>query len=161
MASSPPPASGAVILSDVLGSNRSITLFTSSARESKPISCRLDDPNTKTTVLAPLNSIVGDLPHKPWENPSDYASFGASVYEGPDGQVKAKQNLRRFIEEHLVPVAPWAQGNRVKTLGGTEIWWEEKNGKRVIQPDGIEVSDIANKVGNGEVWVVQGVRKYF
>ncbi|PHH56005.1 FAS1 domain-containing protein NCU02579 [Ceratocystis fimbriata CBS 114723] len=155
-----PPVSGPVILSDVMGSNRTISLFTSSAREVDPVAKRLDDPKISTTVLAPLNSAISDLPHKPWENPSDYTALGANAYEGPDGRAKAKENLRRFVEAHLVPVAPWVEGDRVKTLEGTEVWWEEKDGKKTIQPDGIEVATISNKVANGEVWIIQGVRRF-
>lgn len=27
-----------------------------------------------------------------------------------------------------------------------------------LQPDGIEIQSVASKVGNGEVWIVKGVR---
>ena len=29
-----------------------------------------------------------------------------------------------------------------------------------IQPDNIEVASIASRVGNGEVWILKGVRNY-
>ncbi|KAG9617786.1 hypothetical protein KCU69_g23315, partial [Aureobasidium melanogenum] len=68
--------------------------------------------------------------------------------------------LRRFVEAHVVPESPWAEGQKVQTLGGDTVWWEEKDGKKLIQPGGIEVSSIPNKVANGEVWVLEGARNY-
>ena len=76
----------------------------------------------------------------------------------------------------MVPESPWAEGQKVQTLGGDTVWWEEKDGKKLasfispsvrckltktqIQPGGIEVSSIPNKVANGEVWVLEGARNY-
>lgn len=109
------------------------------------------------------------LPRKPWENKEG---------QGEDEE-RAKENLRRFVEAHVVPVSPWKEGVKVETLAGGEIWWEEKDGKRVvslrtlgevfewmanlcvqIQPGGIAVSAVASTVYNGEVWILKGVRNY-
>jgi hypothetical protein len=32
------------------------------------------------------------------------------------------------VEAHVVPVSPWKEGERVKTLSGGEVWWESKDG---------------------------------
>ncbi|KAL1879232.1 hypothetical protein Daus18300_001811 [Diaporthe australafricana] len=159
-----PPAGGpgTVILSDVMGKDRSINVFAGLVRDVDSLSRRLDDSSQNSTVLAPLNSAMDKLPRKPWEDAGDYDQLGADAYEGDDGKDRAQKNIRRFVEAHVVPESPWDEGDRVKTLGGdgTEIWWEEKNGDKVIQPGNIEVSSIASSVQNGQVWILKNVRNY-
>lgn len=58
--------------------------------------------------------------------------MGAEAYEGSEGEDRAHRNLRRFTEAHVVPVSPWKEGERVKTIAGNEVWWEEKGGKRRV-----------------------------
>ncbi|ETS81189.1 hypothetical protein PFICI_06191 [Pestalotiopsis fici W106-1] len=153
--------SGSVVLSDVVGKERSINLFAGFTRDVESVSQRLDDRKQNSTVLAPLNSAVERLPRKPWEDARDYDTLGAEAYEGDDGQDRARRNLGRFAEAHVVPVSPWEEGDKVKTLlGDREVWWETKDGKKVILPDNIEVDSVASKVGNGEVWIIKGVRNY-
>lgn len=127
---------GTVILSDVMGKDRSINVFASLIRDVDSLSRRLDDSSQNSTVLAPLNSAMDKLPRKPWEDPDDYDQLGASAYEGDDGRDRAQKNIRRFVEAHIVPESPWKEGVKVKTLGSdsTEIWWEEKNGNRMVGP---------------------------
>ncbi|KAI2616083.1 hypothetical protein GGR54DRAFT_611128 [Hypoxylon sp. NC1633] len=157
-----PPAQGGVLISDVMGRDRSINIFAGFTRDIASISSRLDDSSHNSTVLAPRNSAVEKLPRKPWEDPQDYEALGANAYEGGDGQDRAQRNLRRFVEAHVVPVSPWPEKEKVKTLldGDREIWWEMKDGVKVIQPDEIEVDSIPSKVGNGELWILKGVRNY-
>lgn len=52
-------------------------------------------------------------------------------------------------------MSPW-EGKAMTVSGGEngkgrEVWWEEKDGKRVIMPDGVEVEKVASKVANGEL----------
>lgn len=153
--------SGSVVLSDVVGKERSINLFAGFTRDVESVSRRLDDGKQNSTVLAPLNSAVERLPRKPWEDARDYDALGTEAYEGGDGQERARRNLGRFAEAHVVPVSPWEEGDKVKTLlGDREVWWETKDGKKVIQPDNIEVDSVASQVGNGEIWIIKGVRNY-
>lgn len=140
-----------VPLNDILGTLRSLTTFSSLTRMQTTTTTLLSDLTTNTTVLAPLNSAIEGLPRKPWESPRDYDERGASAYEGDDGQDRANANLRRFVEAHLVTTNPWEKGQKVKTVGGREIWWEEKDGKKVVMPDKVEVDRVANQVANGEV----------
>ncbi|KAI1398793.1 hypothetical protein F4819DRAFT_13799 [Hypoxylon fuscum] len=158
----PPPPQGGVLISDVMGRDRSINIFAGFTRDIASISSRLDDSTKNSTVLAPRNSAVEKLPRKPWEDPKDYETLGTNAYEGGDGQDRAHRNLRRFVEAHVVPASPWAEGEKIKTLldGDREIWWEMKDGVKVIQPDNIEVDSVASRVGNGELWIVKGVRNY-
>ncbi|KAK4251783.1 hypothetical protein C7999DRAFT_10557 [Corynascus novoguineensis] len=156
--SGPPPpgppagSGGGVVLSDVMGRDRSINLFAGFARDIESASRRLEDSSQNTTVLAPLNSAIEKLPRKPWEDPRDYGALGPDAYEGGDGRERAQRNLRRFVEAHLVPVSPWREGDKVKPVdGGREIWWEEKDGKRLIQPGAIEMVNVAGNVANGQV----------
>lgn len=145
------PVHPAVRLTDILGSNRALTTFSSLTRLHESTETLLGNGSVNTTVLAPLNSVMDNLPRKPWEDPNELASQGAKVYEGPGGQDRADNNLRRFVEAHLVDTSPWKEGVKAKTLGGREIWWEEKQGKRVIMPDQVEVDRVASQVSNGEI----------
>lgn len=176
-----PPSnpSGEVIISDVIGKDRIINIFAGFTRDIEAISKRLDDNTQNTTVLAPLNSEMSKLPRKPWENPKDFGALGQNAYDGADGEDRAHRNLRRFVEAHIVPASPWKEGEKISTLGGTKVWWETKGGKKTVgaanpravtssltvfanevQPGDIEVSSIANKVANGEVWILKGVINY-
>lgn len=132
----PPASSGpgsSVILSDVMGRDKSINIFAGFTRDIESVSNRLDDPAQNSTVLAPLNSAIEKLPRKPWEDPRDYGALGSNAYEGDDGHERAQRNLRRFVEAHLVPASPWKEGEKVKPVGeDREIWWEERDGKRVV-----------------------------
>lgn len=141
-----------VPLNDILTTHRSLTSFSSLTRLQTSTTSLLSDLGTNTTVLAPLNSAIDALPRKPWESPRDYDTFGAQAYEGDEGQDRANQNLRRFVEAHLVTASPWAEGEKVRTIGGRDVWWvEREGGKRVIMPDEIEVDTVASRVANGEV----------
>lgn len=68
--------------------------------------------------------------------------------------------MLRFVEAHIVPVSPWKIGEKAKTLGGETIWWEEYEGKMVIQPGNIEVVSTPGKVHNGEIWALIKVRDH-
>ncbi|KAF5020897.1 hypothetical protein F66182_7049 [Fusarium sp. NRRL 66182] len=155
-----PTVQPSVALADILGSNRGLTSFSSFARMQPTTDDRLSDLSTNTTVLAPLNSAVDDLPRKPWEQPADYDSFGVDAYEGDKGQDRARENMRRFVEAHLVPESPWGKEDKIKTVGGKEVWWVEEKGRRFIMPDEIEIERVASRVGNGELWILKGVLNY-
>lgn len=124
-----------VLLSDVMGRDRSINVFASLTRDVEVVARRLDDAAQHSTVLAPLNSRIEALPRKPWEDPADYSALGAGAYEGPDGQERAHRNQRRFAEAHIVPASPWKEGEKVRSLlqGDGEIWWETRDGKKVVR----------------------------
>lgn len=130
--SSSPPDGDAVILCDVLGRDRSINIFAGFTRGVETIDQRLSDGSLNTTVLAPLNSAIVDLPRKPWESNEDYNRLGADAYEGKPGEDRAHANLRRFVEEHVVPESPWQEGTKVATLAGSEVWWEMKDGRKIV-----------------------------
>ncbi|KAI8174989.1 Paired amphipathic helix protein pst1 [Colletotrichum sp. SAR 10_77] len=159
--SQPPPVQDGVRLSDVMGRDRSINVFASFTRDIESASRRLDDQTQNTTVLAPLNSAVENLPRKPWEDPKEYQHFGESAYEGGDGQERAQRNIRRFVEAHMVTVSPWPENHKAKAIGDDrDIWWESKDGTKFIQPGNIEVVNVASTVANGEVWIIKEVRNY-
>ncbi|KAI1114969.1 FAS1 domain-containing protein [Nemania sp. NC0429] len=151
---------GGVLISDVMGRDRSVNVFAGFARDVAEVARRLDDAGVNSTVLAPLNSAIEKLPGKPWEDADDYGALGATAYEGDEGRDRARRNIRRFVEAHVVPVSPWREGEKATSLldGDREIWWETKEGRMVLQPDGIEIQSVASRVGNGEVWIVKGVR---
>ncbi|EFR02146.1 FAS1 domain-containing protein [Nannizzia gypsea CBS 118893] len=140
-------ARSSVRVSDILGKTREANIFASMTRDDENISNRLDNDSQDTIVLAPNNVAVQGLPHKPWENPSEYATFGVqNAYEGESGKKRANQNLEKFISAHLIPQGSWEAGKEIQTLGGGKIFWEEKDGKKYV--------------ANGEVWVINGVLNY-
>lgn len=131
----PPPSTqptGDIILTDVLGRDRKINVFAGFTRDIDAVDKRLGDSSLNTTVLAPLNSAITALPRKPWEDPREYAVLGADAYEGTDGEDRAHRNLRRFVEAHVVLANPWAEKEKAQTMAGGKIWWEMKEGKKVV-----------------------------
>ncbi|KAJ5528169.1 hypothetical protein N7513_012328 [Penicillium frequentans] len=155
------PDADSPMISDVLPKTKGINIFAQLTRDFDPIASRLNDSSKNITVLAPRNSAVQALPRKPWEDPEDYAKYGdVNAYEGQDGQDRAKRNLERFVEAHLVPVSPWKEGEEVETLRGEKLKWTREGDKIFIQPGNIEVDSIAEKVPNGEVWVLNSVINY-
>lgn len=127
----PSGGAGDVRISDVIGKERVINIFAGFTRDIESISRRLDDTAQNTTVIAPLNSEVQKLPRKPWEDPRDYDSLGATAYDGPEGEDRAHRNMRRFAEAHIIPVSPWKEGDKVESIGGGKVWWESKDGKKM------------------------------
>lgn len=135
----------AVILSDVLGKDRSINIFASLIRDIDSADTRMADGNSNTTVLAPVNSAITALPRKPWESNEDYEQLGENAYEGQPGQDRAASNLKRFVFEHIVPESPWKEGSKIATLAGSQVWWETKDGKRYVSNNSNACKDRANK----------------
>lgn len=122
-----------VIISDVIGKERIINIFAGMTRDVESLSRRLEDNQQNSTVLAPLNSEIQKLPRKPWEDPKDYEELGAQAYDGGDGEERAQRNLRRFAEAHIIPASPWKEGEKVASLGGGELWWEERDGTKLVR----------------------------
>ncbi|EED13401.1 conserved hypothetical protein [Talaromyces stipitatus ATCC 10500] len=150
-----------LIVSDLLVKTPKINVFASLTRDFQPIASRLNDKSQNTTVLAPLNSAINSLPRKPWEDPADYDRFGeAKAYNGEEGQDRAKRNLQRFVEAHLVPVSPWREGEEVETVGGAKVKWVKEGETVFIEPGHVEVESLASEVSNGNVWVLKGVVNY-
>ena len=128
----PSADSGDLSISDVIGKERVINIFAGFTRDIDTISKRLNDRSQNNTVLAPLNSEMQKLPRKPWEDPEDYSALGEKAYEGASGEERATRNLRRFVEAHVVPVSPWEEGEKVESVGGGKLWWESKDGKKMV-----------------------------
>lgn len=166
---------GQLTISDILPSQRQINIFAGLTRDIGSLTSRLESslPDSNTTLLAPLNSAMQNLPRKPWEDRPDDDS-GVSAASNED---KAAENLRRFVLEHVIPISPWKEGkeNAVKTLwsqeeeddNGREIWWETRGGgdngseqRKVIMPGEVVVDKVIGRVGNGEIWSLRGVVNY-
>lgn len=155
---SPTMSSTSITLSDVLPQARQINIFAGLTRDIDTVSSRLDSASTNSTLLAPSNGVLQSLPRKPWEDPDPQVS--AQMFVGDEGQQRAKRNLERFVAAHVVPAAPWGQGEKVSTLDGGRVWWESRLGKRWIMPGDVEVDEVLKTVGNGEIWVLKGVLNY-
>lgn len=149
-----------IILSDVLGTQPTINIFAGFTQDIPSVSLRLANAGQNTTLLAPTNAAITSLPRKPWEDPREYSAFGADAYGGVEGGERARENLRRFTEAHVVPFSPWGEGERVERLGGGRVWWERREDKVVVMPGNVEVEGVVSRVGNGEVWVLRGVLDY-
>lgn len=155
-----PTPNSNILIADVLASQKAISIFAGFTRDISSLTSRLDSASTNSTLLAPTNSAISSLPRKPWEDPQEYSVLGSNAYEGQEGSERAEANLRRFVEAHVVGQSPWAEGEKVKTLGGREVWWERRKDTMVVMPGEVEVEKVAKKVGNGEVWVLKKVLNY-
>jgi hypothetical protein len=124
--------SSGVVISDVIGKTQNIAIFSGLARDVDDVAGRLDNPTQNATVLAPDNSVMRSLKRKLWEDPEDYDTFGANAYDGSAGQDRARNNLERFVQRHVVSESPWEEGKKIKTLAGNEIWWETKDGQKKV-----------------------------
>jgi hypothetical protein len=127
----PNDASG-IIISDVIGRAQNIAIFSGLTRDVDAVSGRLEDSAQNATVLAPDNTVMKNLKRKPWEDAEDYNKLGAQAYEGSGGTDRAHSNLERFVKRHIVAESPWEEGRRVKTLAGNEVWWESKDGQKMV-----------------------------
>ena len=125
-------ASTGVIISDVIGKAPTIAIFSGLTRDINTVSGRLEDAAQNATVLAPDNTAMKNLKRKPWEDPEEYNQFGEQAYKGTSGSDRAHSNLERFVKKHIVPESPWEEGKKVKTLAGNEVWWESKNGQKMV-----------------------------
>jgi len=141
-------------LSDLLGRNQKIQIFSSLLRDVDSVADRLSDRTKSSIVLAPENSALTNLTRKPWENEQDYQNVGANAYDGDEGQDRAERNIRKFVEGHIVDAKEWKEGVRAKTLDGTEVWLEKKGDGLTIQPSGSKVLDVVDKASNGEVYII-------
>ena len=121
------------LLTDILSKVPLLKTYASLTRDFPSAHSQLNDPSKRITVLAPRNATVHDLPHKPWENPQEYERFGeVQAYAGREGHERARENLRRFVEAHVIPVCPWEEGVVVKTLGGKEAKWVRGEDGRMV-----------------------------
>ena len=125
-------ASTGIIISDVIGKVQNIIIFSGLTHDIDAVSGRLEDAAQNATVLAPDNTVMKSLKRKPWEDPEDYNQFGAQAYGGTSGSDRARSNLERFVKRHIVPESPWEEGRKVKTLAGNEVWWEFKDGQKMV-----------------------------
>jgi hypothetical protein len=135
-----PIMSSGQTISDVIGRNEDIAIFTSFTRDVSTVSQRFDSNSKNVTVLAPQDQSIKQLPRKPWEDPKDYSTFGASAYEGQSGVDRAQENLKRFVEAHIVPDSPWKEGDKVETLAGNKVWFEKKGDVKYVGLDFIAVT---------------------
>ena len=44
----------------------------------------------------------------------------------------AEGNLLKFVEAHVLAKSPWKEGEKIKNLRGKDLWWEQKDGDRVV-----------------------------
>ncbi|KAF3920872.1 hypothetical protein ABW21_db0205027 [Orbilia brochopaga] len=147
------------MVSDKLSVKRDVSIFADIVRGVSSVIERLEDKNLNTTVLAPLNSAMAQLPRKPWEDP-DPDNNVQGAFSGLSGEKRAAANLERFAKAHMIPVSPFNENEKVQTLEGETIWWAMEDGVAKIFPGGIEVKEIMVSVPNGQVWTLTKVVNY-
>jgi hypothetical protein len=123
---------GSLVITDVIGTDRSINIFAGLIRDVNSVYSRVSDAQHNSTILSPANSAMNALPRKPWEDEAEYETFGAEAYTGQAGEDRAHRNLRFFVERHVILRSPWKENERAKTMGGGEHWWEMKDGKKIV-----------------------------
>lgn len=122
-----------ICISDILPKVRAINTYAALTRDFETSRGQLSDPSKNMTVLAPRNKAVHDMPHKPWEDPEEYRALGeAEAYQGKEGQERARRNLEKFVEGHILPVCPWGEGQQVTTLGGKTLSWVREGERKVV-----------------------------
>ncbi|KAF2403723.1 FAS1 domain-containing protein precursor [Trichodelitschia bisporula] len=142
---------------DTVTRHQNIAIFSELCREVDSVTDSLQDSKQKLTVLAPDNDQLEKLSRKPWESSDDYSTFGADAYGGQEGTKRAHNNLRRFVQFHIIAQSPWEEGKKVQTLAGTTLVYETKSGMKWIQPGNIKVLEIMDEVSNGQVWRIDGI----
>ena len=126
MDSSKVSATQHVSLADVLGRNPRNQIFSGLLGDVDSISQRLADESQSSIVLTPDNHAMSAMSRKPWETTEDYNTLGAEAYSGDVGQKRADDNLKRFAENHIVPVKTWKDGERAQTMSGKTLWLEKQ-----------------------------------
>lgn len=119
-------------ISDVIGRNEDIAIFSGFTRDVATVSHRFESNSKNVTVLAPQDAEIRKLPRKPWEDPKDYSTFGANAYDGESGIDRAQRNLERFVEAHVVGQSPWKEKEKAETLAGNTVWFESKGGVKYV-----------------------------
>lgn len=161
-----PPSSHT--LSDVIGRDRDISIFAGLVRDVESVSSLLEEKSQNLYILAPSNGAMLAMKSKPWEDAEDYQVLGVGAYEGDDGESRAHQNLRRFVEAHVVVPSidkdaensdQWTEGLNGETKIGKTVWWVKQDDKVLIKPDDVNVARQATKVANGAIWVLDSVLK--
>ena len=92
--------------------------------------------------------------------------MGGEAYKGEQGRERAEGNLRRWVQGCLVFGPPaggereWKEGEKrmrgVEEGEKKEVWWEARDGKQMIMPEGVEVESVVGRAANGEVWALKG-----
>lgn len=156
-------SSSPLLLSDTLATQRSLSIFSSLARDDQVTSSTFSTKTGYTVVLAPVNSAIKALSHKPWEDPEEAKAQGGAAYRGEDGMDRANRNLQRWVQGCLVAGEAgqeWKEGQKrsrgMEKGAKKEVWWEVKNGKQVIMPEGFVVQGVLSRAANGEVWALEG-----
>lgn len=147
---------GGVTLADVIPIDRSLTIYADLARSLGDVQQNLGDDRKQYVVLAPQNAAIMALGRKPWDQKLD-----------PDGRIdpplaaldegSAEENIRRFVEAHIVQAQGMRQGETYRTLAGMEVSWTADGGVKTIHPGGIAVLQEIDTAVNGAIWVLDGV----
>ncbi|EFW13785.1 hypothetical protein CPSG_09652 [Coccidioides posadasii str. Silveira] len=155
----PDLAHDSLLISDILSKTREVNIFASLTREFEYLSNQLENKSKNAIVLAPTNIAIENLSHKPWESTRHYVNFGErEAYVGKNGEERAADNLKTFVEAHIIPSKTWSEEKEASTLAGQKlIWRKDETGKSYIYPGHIGIKRIAGQVSNGEVWVLDGV----
>jgi len=144
-------------LADLLGRNQRNQIFSGLIRDVDSVSQRLADESEPSIVLTPDNAAMSKMPRKPWESQDDYNALGAEAYSGEVGEMRAEGNLKRFVENHIIPIKTWKEGEKIQTVSGKTLWFEKQGDNLTIQPEGSKVIEVLDKAVNGEVWLIDSV----
>lgn len=94
--------------------------------------------------------------YKPWQPPQRGNRLSKEAAIAEEG---AQNNIRAFVERHIVPQSPLEEGQKYATLaegeGGVQFSRRE-DGNLVVQPGEITVLK-QRATANGEIWILEGV----
>ncbi|KAK9379673.1 uncharacterized protein V2V93DRAFT_373315 [Kockiozyma suomiensis] len=145
-----------LLMTDAMGVNRDISIFAGLTRQVENLMYRLQDPSLDTLVLAPTNTVMQNLPRKPWEDAPEAEPMSPNA--GPHGEERrALQNIERFVLSHVVFGYGFHQPKQKSKCGtGASDLWYEKSGANVVVHSDSKVANVVKmeRVGNGQVWSV-------
>ncbi|KAK9475930.1 hypothetical protein V1514DRAFT_299581 [Lipomyces japonicus] len=147
-----------LLMTDAMGVDRHISIFSSLARQVEELMYRLQDPNKETFVLAPTNEVMQKLTRKPWEDAIEVEETNQIEEEK-----RAAANIKKFVLSHVVYSAGFAKAGEKKSSasGVNELWYEENTeGNKIVYAEKSNREAFVKKTqgtGNGQLWTVDNV----
>jgi len=165
-------AAGAVAVSpnlaDVMGIDGGLSIFADLTRKVAEVQQAFASQDSDLVVLAPTNPAIVALPRKPWHD-TDQSLDILPIQEdrfrndGAKSDERASENIRNFVEAHIVSGGAFKQKQSGETLLGNRLTWREVDGvKRIFRSssrkdEGIAVLKEVATASNGDIWVLEGV----
>ncbi|KAH7101371.1 hypothetical protein BKA62DRAFT_618931 [Auriculariales sp. MPI-PUGE-AT-0066] len=152
-------------LSDILTVQSKLSIFHSYLREVRDIHQRVSGSGSNSTLLAPTNKAVMQLPRKPHLPPDDNTENMPEISDMAFHQA-SQEAVNRWISAHIIPESPIAFSSTHETLlSGVRIEFHKVN-KHGDDSDPKEFEVVVNgkksrivdvyEAHNGVLYVIEG-----